>query len=728
MSLYQEYKNWDDFSSEEKLSKIKAFIENEVVNAESLTREEKAVLKACIPAYVPKEDSTDKYIFISYSHKDAKKVYFDLAYFMYNSKTRVRFWYDEGLKFGENWVKDAGVHLEDKNCVGVLFYLSENLLLSPAVFKEISIVKKLKKFWFSVALDPKITSAKPLKKDSVEVLEKKGITLEKLKTLIKFFPDNNTALVHYSWNSDARIKQLGKYFSVVYDADINQVIEDNELTFEEAQKVFEFESTQTAIDLMEENPFTLECKPVVRSGWYIKKYKGNSIYVVIPEKIDGVEVVAISGNILPNHAKTIRIPKTIELINNVVYFCNAEILEKIIVDKDNPVYFDLNGILCDKKQNAVLRAPINWDWRDQFILLKQEDYNKSNTKLPTNCSDYDTLIYYLDEIYIKYRLYDDKVESKDVNELYHKKYNAVIKSLNFENLYTLLCAAQTKNIFKGIKEINTDAFADCKKLNFLFLPDSICFLDKNAFKNSNIKMIFLPENIEIADKCFYGCKDLKSILTAILNSESYKYCSYNQLFNMIALSDTFKIGQGAFEAGGIKEVTLSGKDFFKLIEFVRINNIEKIKLEYGIKEIFPKCFQDCKNLQEITIPSSIDYIFPDAFEGCNNLKCIFFENTISDWYELWDEPARKNIEYLENHLKNLIEQKNSLDNKINNCDILACKEDIECEILDIEREIYCLKADKINRKYEFGTKCNVPDELQYTLIICTDGTIKPLKK
>ncbi len=706
MSLYQEYKNWDDFSSEEKLSKIKAFIENEVVNVESLTREEKAVLKACIPAYVPKEDSTDKYIFISYSHKDAKKVYFDLAYFMYNSKTRVRFWYDEGLKFGENWVKDAGVHLEDKNCVGVLFYLSENLLLSPAVFKEISIVKKLKKFWFSVALDPKITSAKPLKKDSVEVLEKKGITLEKLKTLIKFFPDNNTALVHYSWNSDARIKQLGKYFSVVYEAENNQTINNSQkskdskhLSLEEAKSCFEFEDSQ-------------ELKPIVKPGWYIKKYTGDSINVIIPEDIDGIPVVAISGNILPNHAKTIRIPKTVEYIHAIRYFEDAEVLEYIIVDKDNPEYFDLNGILCDKKQNMVLRAPINWDWQKQFILLEQENY-KSASKIFFN---YLELLYILDEIYTVYRLSEDKPDSKYINKS--------VKYLEFENSFNLCCAAQSKNIFNGIKKIGAGAFAHCKRLYCLFLPDSVCSLDYYTFSNSNIELVFLPENISINNKCFYKCYNLKSILAPTLNSGSYKHCYLNQLFNIVYLSGSFKINSSAFEDCDIKEVILSGKEISGRAQIIRANKIEKVILERDVKELSAKCFFDCQSLKEVTIPSTVKYIALDAFEKCNGLQSVNYGGTVAEWDKLWDESARRYFEYSKNYLNELNAGKSELENILGNIDDddrVYNVDDIKNEIYNIDDNIY--KIDNMLKKGYSAGKHNIPAEFHNVTVYCSDGAV-----
>lgn len=714
MSLYQEIKNWDTFSSEVKLTKIRSFIENEVVNVESLSKEEIEVLRACIPAYIPKEDSTEKYIFISYSHKDAKKVYLDLAYFMYNSKTRVRFWYDEGLKFGEDWVKDAGVHLEDKNCAGVLFYLSENLLFSSSVFKEIKIVKNLKKFWFSVALDPKITSAKTLKKESVEVLEKKGITLEKLKTLIKFFPDNNTALVHYSWNDDVRIKKLGEYFSVVYDADLSGTVirDDRHLSLEEAKKQFEFEE----IDY--ENFFSSEPEPKKSKEWYIIRYVGNSMDVVIPESIDNIPVVSIDGNMLPNHVKKLNISKTVTHIQSESeeYFEDAEILERITVDKENPVYYDLNGVLCGRKNKEIIRAPINWDWGEQFSLQRNND---GKLALDATLKDFwysqeDILLLLLDEKYNVYRLDEDKSDSGDY---YRKRFKKLTDDLNFGSLYNLFCAAQANNIFKGINVIGSGAFENCKKISFLFLPQSVCIINDMAFSYSNISLVFLPDKTELRLSAFSYCRYLRSILTTAIKFDEYCNNSYGRLFSTVYLSDTIVIGKGAFKECCIKEVTVADGNLSNLKELFSNDKISKVYLKKGVAGICAECFNDCKSLEEIYIPTTVAYISPDAFKGCNKLNCIYFSGTTLQWYELWEHSAKWYAEYLNREAEALYKQRDELEDLLSEMDeddgMYAYYEieisEIDCKTMEIE----CVLKDG------YPSVANkVPEDLRDVKIIC----------
>jgi len=88
----------------------------------------------------PRED--DKYLFISYSHKDADVVYSDLRELFDKG---LRYWYDSEIGVGEDWTDDAEKSMRNNNCLGVIFYMSENLFKSSAVEKEIRIFNEISK-------------------------------------------------------------------------------------------------------------------------------------------------------------------------------------------------------------------------------------------------------------------------------------------------------------------------------------------------------------------------------------------------------------------------------------------------------------------------------------------------------------------------------------------------------------------------------------------------------
>lgn len=88
----------------------------------------------CDKVPVPQCAEHQNYIFISYSHKDYKKVYHDLAQ-MHNAG--VRFWYDDELTAGHDWDDEVFKKINDPHCSGVIFYLSENFFESESIYKEI---------------------------------------------------------------------------------------------------------------------------------------------------------------------------------------------------------------------------------------------------------------------------------------------------------------------------------------------------------------------------------------------------------------------------------------------------------------------------------------------------------------------------------------------------------------------------------------------------------------
>ena len=93
-------------------------------------------------SYVDKKNKiSPKYCFISYSHKDLDSVYGILNELFSNG---VNYWYDKELKPSDVWDEKVREHIENPNCVGTIFFISESSLDSEAVSKEIEIVKNIK--------------------------------------------------------------------------------------------------------------------------------------------------------------------------------------------------------------------------------------------------------------------------------------------------------------------------------------------------------------------------------------------------------------------------------------------------------------------------------------------------------------------------------------------------------------------------------------------------------
>ena len=84
--------------------------------------------------YMPEERILgDRFIFVSYSHKEYERVSRDVA--DWNDKG-VRIWFDRNMQPSDDWKKVANEKINHPNCVGVLFYNSDYSLASSACAEE----------------------------------------------------------------------------------------------------------------------------------------------------------------------------------------------------------------------------------------------------------------------------------------------------------------------------------------------------------------------------------------------------------------------------------------------------------------------------------------------------------------------------------------------------------------------------------------------------------------
>lgn len=152
---------------------------------------------SCDPVPLPEISENQNYIFISYAHQDYKQVYSDLAV-MYHAGAR--FWYDRGLPAGKNWDAEAKKMIENPRCVGVIFFLSENLFLSKSVNEEIDLVRgneeQSRKNYFCVNLTNALPSRilRNIMRMDDDVLDKAGLDMGRISVLANAFSDKMTYL------------------------------------------------------------------------------------------------------------------------------------------------------------------------------------------------------------------------------------------------------------------------------------------------------------------------------------------------------------------------------------------------------------------------------------------------------------------------------------------------------------------------------------------------------
>lgn len=143
-------------------------------------------------------------------------------------------------------------------------------------------------------------------------------------------------------------------------------------------------------------------------------------------------------------------------------------------------------------------------------------------------------------------------------------------------------------ISKSVRYICEEAFSECSNLEKVSIKKGVEIIGTKAFYNDpKLKEINIPSSVRmIGESCFEDCNSLENITFETNNNGS------NNLYN---------IGPYAFR---------------------NCQNLKRVVLPNGIKEICKSAFNNCTNLKEIVLPYSLENIGYAAFLSCDSLEEI----------------------------------------------------------------------------------------------------------
>lgn len=138
------------------------------------------------------------------------------------------------------------------------------------------------------------------------------------------------------------------------------------------------------------------------------------------------------------------------------------------------------------------------------------------------------------------------------------------------------CSSLESVIFENtvLEKISDGAFWGCSALSSIALPDSVTEIERNAFFETGLRNIQLPEKLTlIGAYAFCNCKNLKQV----------------QLPSQLK-----ELGNGAFSS---------------------CENLAQIQLPAQLNKLGTDAFRNCTSLDKIDIPAGLTQIEPDTF--CN---------------------------------------------------------------------------------------------------------------
>lgn len=156
------------------------------------------------------------------------------------------------------------------------------------------------------------------------------------------------------------------------------------------------------------------------------------------------------------------------------------------------------------------------------------------------------------------------------------------------------CSSLESVIFENtvLEKISDGAFWGCSALSSIALPDSVTEIERNAFFETGLRNIQLPEKLTlIGGGAFCNCKNLKQV----------------QLPPQLK-----ELGEGAF---------------------FNCENLAQIQLPSQLNKLGGDAFRDCTSLDKIDIPAGLTQIEPDTFCNTGLTSVTLHEGLtkIEDW-------------------------------------------------------------------------------------------------
>lgn len=147
-------------------------------------------------------------------------------------------------------------------------------------------------------------------------------------------------------------------------------------------------------------------------------------------------------------------------------------------------------------------------------------------------------------------------------------------------------------------------------------------------ENANVTSVTFPEDvaIEIGEKAFYKCPNLKSV--SLSSSVTWKWDATPSS----SCPEGVHFGYNFADCEALEEVTL-GDDITVMPEhiFENCTSLKSVKLPSKLESFENAAFQNCTSLNSLEIPEGVQEMGRSAFHGCTSLTSVSIPSTIERW-------------------------------------------------------------------------------------------------
>ena len=356
----------------------------------------------------------------------------------------------------------------------------------------------------------------------------------------------------------------------------------------------------------------------------LKKYKGRSSVVVIPDSVTSIGASAFSGC---SGLTSVTIPDSVMSIGNNA-FSGCRGLMSIIISDSVTSIGNCAFRYCEKLQDIYITDIAAWC--NISGLYNLMDYGSSNKKL-----------------YINNELVTSITIPDSVTSIGHRAFCGCsgLTSVTIPDSVTSISASafegcnglKSVTIGNGVTSIGDYAFDNTAWYNNQ--PDGLVYAGKVAYKYKGTmpwctSIVLKEGTLGIGNNAFSGCKGLTSItipnsVTSIGPGAFYNTAWYNNQPDGLVYA-----GKVAYKYKGtmpwctsivLKEGTLGIGQY----AFYGCEELTSITIPNSVTSIGDYVFYGCTGLTSITIPNSVTSIGYRAFSGCEGLTSIIIPDSVT---------------------------------------------------------------------------------------------------